>query len=280
MSWKIYSLDQIKALAKFSMENPEAFWRDKANYITWFRQPEKILEGEPPYEKWFVGGTTNISYNAIDRHLPDKKDKVAFYWTNERLDSFRSISFQDLYQEVNKAAYVLSELGVKKGDTVSMLMPNIPEAVYFSLATHRLGAILIIHYVGLSEETVAYRFNDCGSKVLIVASKTFRNGNEIRIKDFVDKVLESHTTPIQKVLAVPRGYSDFNVNGKRDVVYDDVKPKGKVYVKPVEVEANEPATVYYTSGTTGRPKGLYHSCLLYTSPSPRDRTRSRMPSSA
>ncbi|WP_048050198.1 AMP-binding protein [Saccharolobus islandicus] len=259
MSWKIYSLDQIKALAKFSMENPEAFWRDKANYITWFRQPEKILEGEPPYEKWFVGGTTNISYNAIDRHLPDKKDKVAFYWTNERLDSFRSISFQDLYQEVNKAAYVLSELGVKKGDTVSMLMPNIPEAVYFSLATHRLGAILIIHYVGLSEETVAYRFNDCGSKVLIVASKTFRNGNEIRIKDFVDKVLESHTTPIQKVLAVPRGYSDFNVNGKRDVVYDDVKPKGKVYVKPVEVEANEPATVYYTSGTTGRPKGLYHS---------------------
>lgn len=258
MSWKIYSLDQIRAMAKLAEENPNAFWRDKANYISWFKQPEKIVEGEPPYTKWFSGGTTNISYNAVDRHLPSKKDKVAFYWINEKLDS-KTISYQDLYQEVNKAAYILSELGVKKRDTVSILMPSIPEAVYFSLAVHRLGGVLAIHYIGLSEETLAYRFNDCGSKVLVVASKTFRNDNEIRVKDFVDKVLEKHSTPIEKVLVISRGYSDFNVKQNRDIIYEDVKPRGKVYVKPEEVEANEPATIYYTSGTTGRPKGLYHT---------------------
>ncbi len=258
MSWKIYSLDQIKSLSKFAIENPNAFWEDKAKLISWFKKPEKIIDGEPPKERWFVGGTTNIAYNAVDRHIPSKKDKVAFYWVNEKLES-KTISYQDLYQEVNKASYVLTQLGVKRGDVVSMLMPSIPEAVYFSLAVHRLGGVLAIHYLGLSEETLTYRLNDCNSKVMIVASKSFRNGNEIRIKDFVDKLLDSHTTPVEKVLIVNRGFSDFNVKDQRDVVYDDVKPRGKVYVKPEEVEANEPSTIYYTSGTTGRPKGLYHT---------------------
>jgi len=259
MAWKIYSLDQIRSMARLAIENPSNFWRDKASYITWFKAPEKILEGDPPKDKWFPGGITNISYNAVDRHLPKLRNKVAFYWVNENLDYKKEISYYDLYQEVNKASYVLDQLGVKKGDVVSILMPSIPEAVYFSLAVHRLGAVLAIHYVGLSEETLSYRFNDCGSKILITSSKAFRNGNEIRIKDFVDKVLESHTTPIKKVLVVSRGFSDFNVIGNRDVIYEDIKPKGKVYVRPREVEANEPATIYYTSGTTGRPKGLYHT---------------------
>ncbi len=258
MSWKIYSLDQIRALSKTAIENPEAFWSDKANFISWFKRPEKIIEGEPPKERWFVGGTTNIAYNAVDRHLPSRKDKVAFYWINERLES-RAISYQDLYQEVNRAAYLLSQLGVKKGDVVSMLMPSIPEAVYFSLAVHRLGGVLAIHYLGLSEETLSYRLNDCGSKVLITVSKTFRNGSEIRVKDFVDKLLDSHKTPIENVIVVSRGYNDFNVKENRDLIYEEIKPRGKVYVKPEEVEANEPATIYYTSGTTGRPKGLYHT---------------------
>ncbi|WP_236752514.1 AMP-binding protein [Acidianus sp. HS-5] len=258
MSWKIYSLDQIRSMAKSAVENPSVFWKDKANYISWFRKPEEIIEGNPPKDKWFVGGITNISYNAVDRHLPELRNKVAFYWVNENLDS-KKVTYYDLYQEVNKASYVLSQLGVKKGDVVSLLMPSIPEAVYFSLAVHRLGAVLAIHYVGLSEETLSYRFNDCNSKVLVVASKAFRNGNEIRIKDFVDKVLDFHSTPLRKVLVISRGFSDFNVIGHRDVAYEDVKPKGKVFIKPEEVEANEPATIYYTSGTTGRPKGLYHT---------------------
>ncbi len=245
------------------MDDPTSFWRDKTEYITWFKKPESIVEGQAPYDKWFVRGTTNISYNAVDRHIPSRKDKVAFYWANERFET-KTVSYLDLYNEVNKATYVLQELGVRKGDSVSLLFPSIPEAVFFSLAVHRLGAVLVIHYVGLSHETLAYRLNDCGSKVMVVASKGIRNGNEIRIKDFVDKLLDSHTTPVKSVLVVSRGYSDFEVKQNRDIVYEDVKPKGKVYVRPEEVESNEPGTIYYTSGTTGKPKGLFHSHAGYT----------------
>jgi len=260
MEAEFYSLQKIRKLSEEAVKDPESFWKDKMHLISWFKEPEKIREGEPPFEKWFVNGYTNISYNAIDRHL-DKSEKVAFYWINEKLDT-RSITYRDLYCEVNRASYVLKELGVKKGDVVSLIMPSIPEAVYMSLAVHRLGATLVIHYLGLSEETLTYRLNDCNSRVLIVASKGFRNGNEIRIKDFVDKLLDSRKTPIEKVLVVKRGYDDFNVT-KRDVIYEEVRPRGRVYVEPIWVESNEPSTIYYTSGTTGRPKGLYHSTAGY-----------------
>ncbi|MBB5253808.1 AMP-binding protein [Sulfurisphaera ohwakuensis] len=260
MEVEFYSLQKIRKLSEEAIKDPESFWKDKMHLISWFKEPEKIREGEPPFEKWFVNGYTNISYNAIDRHL-DKSEKVAFYWINEKLDT-RSITYRDLYCEVNRASYVLKELGVKKGDSVSLIMPSIPEAVYMSLAVHRLGATLVIHYLGLSEETLTYRLNDCNSRVLIVASKGFRNGNEIRIKDFVDKLLDSRKTPIEKVLVVKRGYDDFNVT-KRDVIYEEVRPRGRVYVEPIWVESNEPSTIYYTSGTTGRPKGLYHSTAGY-----------------
>jgi len=257
-----YSLNKIKVLANEAITNPEKFWSDKVNYIDWFIKPKKIIEGEFPNYKWFIGGFSNVAYNAVDRHLDQKGNKVAFYWVNEKFDT-KTISYKDLFFEVNRAAYVLRELGIKKGDTVSLLMPNIPESVYFGLAVHRLGAVLVIHYVGLSDETLAYRLQDCGSKLIVVASKTFRGGNEVRIKDIIDRVISNYKTPIEKVLVVKRGYEDFNVNGGRDVVYEDIAPKGKVYIEPEPVEANEVGTIYYTSGTTGRPKGLYHTQLGY-----------------
>ena len=252
---EVYSLKKIKALAAEGAKNPEAFWGRYVNLLDWFRPPSRVLEGEPPNERWFPGGLTNLAYNAVDRHLNDMPDKVAFYWTNERLEE-RAVTFRTLYREVNRAAYVLRELGVKHGDVVGLMFPSIPEAVYFGLAVHRLGAITAIHYLGLSEETLAYRFQDSGARVLVVASKGFRAGQEIRIKDIVDRVLERYQTPVEKVLVVSRGFSDFNVKGGRDVVYEDVAPKGKVYVPPEPVEASEVGTIYYTSGTTGRPKGI------------------------
>ena len=255
---RFYSLDRIRRMAMEAAENPARFWADKAEYLTWFEKPKSVLEGKAPDVYWFRGGLLNISYNAIDRHLPVLANKVAFYYENERGDS-KVISYWDLYREVNRAAYVLRELGVKKGDTVSMMMPSIPEAVYFGLAVHRLGATLVIHYAGLSEETLAYRLQDCGSKIFVVASKGFRAGEEVRMKDLVDRTLEKYQTPIEKVLVVSRGFSDFNIKQGRDLVYEDIAPKGKVYIEPTPVEANEPGTIYYTSGTTGRPKGLMQS---------------------
>ncbi|ARM74718.1 AMP-binding protein [Acidianus manzaensis] len=260
MEAQFYSLENIRRMTEEAIKDPEKFWGSKENLISWFKKPSKVREGEPPNERWFVDGLTNISFNAVDRHM-DIAEKTAFYWINENLET-KSITYRDLYCEVNKAAYVLKELGVKKGDSVSLLMPSIPEAVYFSLATHRLGAVLVIHYIGLSEETLNFRLIDSNSKIFVVASKAFRNGKEIRIKDFVDKLLENRNTPVEKVLVVKRGYDDFTVNN-RDVIYEEVKPRGKVFVYPKEVESNSPSTIYYTSGTTGRPKGLYHSTAGY-----------------
>ena len=255
MEAEFYSLEKIRKLSEEAIKDPEKFWKDKMDLISWFKYPEKIREGDPPFEKWFVNGYTNISYNAVDRHM-NKSENVAFYWINEKLET-RSVTYRDLFCEVNRAAYVLKEIGVKKGDAVSLMMPSIPEAVYMSLAVHRIGATLVIHYLGLSDETLSYRLNDCNSKVVIVANKTFRNGSEIRIKEFLDKVLDSRKTPVEKVLVVKRD-DDVTVT-KRDIIYDEVKPRGRVYVEPEKVESNEPSTIYYTSGTTGRPKGLYHS---------------------
>jgi len=252
---EFYSFKRVKALAERASRDPAGFWAQQANLISWFRYPEKALEGTPPYERWFVGGLTNVAYNAADRHLEEFPNRVAFYWTSESLD-VKTITFRDLYLEVNRAAHVLRELGVKHGDVVSMMMPSIPEAVYFGLAVHRLGAVLAIHYTGLSDDVLAFRLQDASSKVMVVASKGFRAGQEVRIKDMVDRVLERYQTPVEKVLVVSRGFSDFNLRGGRDVVYDDIAPKGKVYVPPEPVEANEVGTIYYTSGTTGRPKGI------------------------
>ncbi len=135
---KFYSLDKIRRMAIEASENPAKFWADKADYLTWFERPKSIFEGRAPDVYWFRGGGyLNISYNAVDRHILTKANKVAFYYENERGDS-RVISYWDLYREVNRAAYVLKELGVKKGDTVSMMMPNTPEA--FTLGSPCIGS--------------------------------------------------------------------------------------------------------------------------------------------
>ncbi|AWR95799.1 AMP-binding protein [Acidianus brierleyi] len=255
MNTEIFSLDKIKRLSEEARNNPERFWAHKTKYIDWFKKPRTILEGKPPNDRWFVDGLLNISYNAVDRHYKTNPENVAFYWINEKGET-RTISYRDLYCEVNRAAYVLKELGIKRGDSVSLLMPSIPEALYFSLAVHRLGAVLVIHYLGLSEDTLAYRLKDSKSRIMILASSSLRNGKEINIKKMFDNVLEKFNVPIEKVLVIKRGEVETT---NRDLIYNDVRPKGRVYIEPEAVESNEPATIYYTSGTTGRPKGLYHS---------------------
>ncbi|MCI2415708.1 MAG: AMP-binding protein [Candidatus Aramenus sp.] len=255
MKVELFSLERIRRLSQEANDNPERFWAERSKYLDWFKRPMSVVKGKPPNDKWFVGGLVNVSYNAVDRQFKRQPDSVAFYWTNERGET-KAVSYRDLFCEVNRAAHVLREMGVRRGDAVSLLMPSIPEAVYFSLAVHRLGGVLVVHYLGLSEDTLAYRLNDCGSRMAVVASSTVRNGKEVNVKRAFDNVLEKFKTPVEKVLVIKRGDVDVN---SRDVVYDDVKPRGRVFVEPEAVEANEPATIYYTSGTTGRPKGLYHT---------------------
>jgi acetyl-CoA synthetase len=259
---ELFSYKKIRKMNQEGLENPEKFWRDRMNLMTWFKEPVKILEGTPPFEKWFVGGISNLAYNAVDRHLPNEANKVIFYWMDEKGNT-KSITYQDLYYEVNRAAYVLKEMGVKHGDTVSMLMASSPEAVIFGLAVHRLGAIAVIHYVGLTDEIIATRFVDTGSKYAVVFGNTINAGSEINIKNYFDNVANKFNLPIEKVLVVSRGFTNFSLKQNRDIVYEDIAPKGKVYVPPEPVEANEVGTIYYTSGTTGKPKGITQTQIGY-----------------
>ncbi|AOL17417.1 AMP-dependent synthetase [Sulfolobus sp. A20] len=255
---ELYSLAKIRKLIKEVDQNPLKFWWENRNIIKWIQEPKEVAEGSPPKIRWYIGGLSNICWNAIDLNLEDNKNKVAFYYMNES-GLTKAITYWDLFYEVNRASYFLRELGVKKGDTVSLLLPNIPEAIYFALAIYRLGAVIAMHYLGLSPQAFAERLNDSGSKILVTASKGFRNGNEIRIKDYVDKVLNDYKTTVEKVVVVSRGYSDFDVVKNRDVIYEDDSPKGKVYVEPQPIESNDPLIIAYTSGTTGKPKGIYAS---------------------
>ncbi|MGC9079554.1 MAG: AMP-binding protein, partial [Nanopusillaceae archaeon] len=258
MDAEFFSYKKIIKINKEGLNNPEKFWKDRLNLISWFKEPIKILEGNPPYEKWFVGGISNLAYNAVDRHLPNEANKVIFYWMDEKRNT-RSITYQDLYYEVNRAAYVLKEMGVKHGDTVSMILASSPEAVAFGLAVHRLGAIMVNHYIGLSDEVIATRIVDTGSKYAVVFANTINAGSEINIKNYFDNVANKFNLPVEKVLVVSRGSSNFDLKQGRDLVYEDIAPKGKVYVPPEPVEANEVGMISYTSGTTGKPKGITHT---------------------
>jgi len=255
-AWESYGLSSVKRMSLRARRNPSKFWGEMASCLTWFKRPRTVIEGEPPNASWYSGGTLNISFNAVDRNL-DEPERVAFYWTNEAGEE-RAISYRELWNEVNRASYVLREMGIRKGDTVSLIMPSVPEAVFFSLAVHRLGAVLVIHYIGLSEDTLAYRLNDAGSKLLILATRTVRNGKEIDITSMARRAL-SKGTQVEKVLVVGRGKRDSHDLEKGEVDYNDVYSRGKVEVRPVPVESNSPSTIYYTSGTTGRPKGLEQS---------------------
>ncbi|NON63566.1 AMP-binding protein [Acidianus sp. RZ1] len=253
------SLSKINQLLNIADNNPEQFWWERRNLISWFKEPDLPKEGKAPLAKWYVNGTTNISFNAIDRHL-NQGDKIAFYWINEFKES-RRVTFSELFDMVNEASSFLRQLGVRKGERVSLLMPSVPEAVAFSLAVHRLGGVLVIHYIGLSDETLAFRLKDCESKIAIIYPKTYKNGREIDIQDYFEKVIQSHETPIEKVVIVPRK-GNAEVRDKTEIVYERGEVRGNK-VSPEEIEANEPSTIYYTSGTTGKPKGLYHSTAGY-----------------
>ena len=242
-----------------SVEEPEAFWAEQAKAIHWHVPPHTILQyDEPPFRKWFVGGETNLCFNAVDRHLEARGDQLALVAISTETDTTREITYRELHREVNAFAAVLKRLDVGRGDRVVIYMPNMAEAVFAMLACARIGAIHSVVFGGFAAHNLALRIDDAKPKLLIAADAGMRGGKVIPYKALVDAACAEAEFAPPKVLIVSRGLdpAEPKVAG-RDEDYATLRAAVGDAQVPVEwLESNEPSYLLYTSGTTGKPKGV------------------------
>jgi len=242
-----------------SIEQPEEFWAEQAKLIHWHKPPRKILEyTNPPFRKWFVDGETNACYNAVDRHLQARGDQLALVAVSTETGVTREITYRELYREVNTFAAVLASLGVNKGERVVIYMPNIAEAVFAVLACARLGAIHSVVFGGFASHNLAVRIDDAEPKLLIMADAGMRGGKAIAYKPLVDTALTQAKSPPPHVLIVSRGIdNEMQRVAGRDLDYAELRRQHEGAEVPMTwCESNEPSYILYTSGTTGKPKGV------------------------
>ncbi|KUJ94753.1 MAG: hypothetical protein XD40_0074 [Archaeoglobus fulgidus] len=246
-------------LRKRALENPEWFWSEMAKEvgIEWFSEPEKVLEWDPPYAKWFVGAMYNIVHDALDKQAELRKNKVAYIWEGENGD-VRKITYGELYREVNKLANALKELGVKKGDRVAIYLPMIPELPIAMLACAKIGAIHTDVFSGFSPMALRDRINDAEAKLLITADGFYRRGSVIHLKEDADKALEDAPS-VEKVIVARRIGLDVPMKEGRDYWWDDVTRNQPKECETEVMDANDILFILYTSGTTGKPKGVMHA---------------------
>jgi acetyl-CoA synthetase len=257
---KVSSGTKLKQEWQRSISNREEFWLEKAKAIDWYKPPTKALDdSNAPFYKWFPDGTLNISYNALDRHVKTaKKNKLAYIWEGE-MGEVRTFSYYQLYREVNKLAKVFRDHGIKKGDRIAVYLPVIPELPITLLATARIGAIHTVVFSGFSADALADRINDSGAKILVTADGSYRRGKTVAIKDNADRAVPNCPT-IEKVIVVKRTGQTVQMNQTRDVWYSEALAQAgaNAYVEPEQMQATDPLFILYTSGTTGKPKGVQH----------------------
>jgi len=250
---------QYDQIYRRSIDEPEAFWAEEAKAIHWHRPPQQILDySNPPFRRWFVGGQTNLCYNAVDRHLAERADQLALVAISTETNVTRELTYRDLYREVNAFAAVLLKLDVGRGDRVVIYMPNMAEAVFAMLACARIGAVHSVVFGGFAAHNLALRIDDAQPKLLIAADAGMRGGKVIPYKAMVDAACAEACTPPPKVLIVSRGLdaAEPRIAG-RDEDYATLRAQvGDVEVPVQWLESNEPSYLLYTSGTTGKPKGV------------------------
>ncbi len=246
------------ALYKEAKNNRENFWAKCSESLDWFKKWDKVLEWNMPFSKWFIGGKLNASFNCLDRHIKNGLGgKIAIIWEGEP-GEVKKITYQEAYVEVNKFSNGLRNLGVKKGDRVAIYMPMIPEAVYAMLACARLGAIHTVVFGGFSSDALKERINDAQAKILITADGGYRRGNIVPLKNMSDEAIKDCPS-IKNVVVVKRANNAITMKEGRDVWHHDIIQGVKSYCSPEPMESEELLFILYTSGTTGKPKGIIHS---------------------
>ena len=257
----IKSAEDYQRLYDKAQANPEAFWAELAEQeLDWFQKWDTVLDWQPPFAKWFVNGKINISYNCLDRHLTTaNKNKAAIIWEGEPGDS-RTITYAQLHREVSQFANALKQLGVKKGDTVGIYMPMIPEAAIAMLACARIGAPHSVVFGGFSAEALRDRLNDAKAKVVITADGGFRKDSVVPLKPQVDKALQNNAAPsVENVLVVQRTKQDIEMQSGRDYWWHDLQKEVSADCPAEPMDAEDVLFVLYTSGSTGKPKGVVHT---------------------
>jgi acetyl-CoA synthetase len=244
--------------------NTEAFWEAQANELQWFTKWNKVLEWTPPHSKWFLGGTLNVSVNCVDRHIATaRRNKAALIWEGEPGDR-RTLTYWDLYVEIQKFANVLKKLGVKRGDRVAIYMPLIPEVAIAMLACTRIGAIHSVVFGGFSPESLRDRINDAKAKVLITSDAGYRRGSIVPLKRNSDKALEEcpsieHVVVVQRRPGATGDESFAEMKEGRDHWWHRLMRDASHTCEPEKMDAEDVLFTLYTSGTTGKPKGIVHT---------------------
>jgi len=260
---------EYEALYRRSLEDPEGFWGERAEELEWFQKWDKVLDdSNAPFYKWFVGGKTNIVHNAIDRHLKThRKNKLALIWVGEPGD-VRTFSYFALNRNVSKFANVLKSMGVKKGDIVTIYLPRIPEQVIAMLACAKIGAAHSVVYGGFSVEALAERIEDAQSRVLVTADGGWLRGKIVALKDIADEAMARQPT-VETCIVIKRTEQEVYMESGRDYWYEDLMnlPIASPICETEPLDAEDMLFILYTSGTTGRPKGVIHThggYMVYT----------------
>ncbi|HZL49337.1 MAG TPA: acetate--CoA ligase [Terracidiphilus sp.] len=254
----IKSLEQYESLYKESIQDPEKFWAGVAGDLHWFKTWDKVLDWDLPWAKWFVGGKLNLCYNCVDRHaLGERAGKTALIWEGEP-GEVRRLTYAELHVEVQKFANALKSLGIKKGDRIAVYMGMTPELAIALLACARIGAVHSVIFGGFAANAIADRVNDSSCVAILTQDSSFRRGNEIQLKRTVDEAMAACPT-VKHVVVYRRSGSPVNMVPGRDHWWHDLVAAAAPDCPAEHLDSEDPLYILYTSGTTGKPKGLVHT---------------------